>query len=245
MQPVLIYRTPLWKEAATLLFACAFIALGVGCVYGSYITGEWWGYIYGFPSLILGFYSGILGLSSNVVLRLTAEGVFVQPNHFSKRTVPWSNIERFEKSVQTFSQSDRFGSSEHKAAYLGIILKQPHEAGAAFSIAQSVLAQIDPKNAKDPLIGRQQQGHIFIGELYLPGKVDTVLEEVRAYHTQVTGGLVRYGPEEVLPSTKGSFRPSVYSIILFTVGCMLGLLIIATMVTGMNVEQLLKAIFKN
>lgn len=243
MNPSLVYKTPLWKEAVMLLSACLFIAIGVACLYGSYLKGEWVGYLIGSLSLGFGLVGAVLSLSSNTALRLDAEGVFVQPHFFSKRTIPWRNIDRFEKSVQTFRQNDRFGVSEHKAAYLGIYLKQPREAGTAFNVVHAALSHIDPNNTKDPLIGRQQEGHIFIAELHLPGKIDTVLAEVRAYHTHITGGAVSYPPEEVLQSTKGSFKPSIYLIAMFIGIGILALLLLGTTVTGMNVEQLLERVF--
>jgi|GEM_PF-3832030 len=243
MQPALVYRTPLWKEIVALLLAAVVIAVGVLAFYAAYTEGDLMGYVVGFMLLPFGVIGAILSISSNTVLRLDAEGVFVQPHFLKKRRIPWSDIDRFEKSIQTFRDNDRFGVSEHKVAYLGIYLKRPEDVGAIFQAVHAVLGSIDAKNAAEPLIKQQGEGHIFISSLQLPGNIDKLLAEVRAYHTQATGGAAQYDPNEVLPSTKGSYKPSLLAILLGIGVLVFLLLFAATSVTGMNVEQLLDSIF--
>ena len=243
MYTTLIYKTPFWKEVLMVFVAFAFIGVGMLSVYAAYADGKWIGYLIGLIAIPLGVIGAILSVSSRTVLRLDAGGVFVQPHFFSKQTISWSNIQRFEKSIQTFSQKDRFGSSEHKMAYLGIYLKQPREAGVAFEVAQTVFENIDAKNAKDPLIAKQRQGHIFISELLLPGNIDTVLSEVREYHVHMVGNSVHYESTEIFPSTKGSFKPSIYMIVAGIAVAAFLLLFLLSFITGMTPERLLNSVF--
>lgn len=243
MHTTLIYKTPFWKEAVMVFIALAFIGIGMLSVYAAYTDGKWIGYLIGLIATPLGVIGAILSVSSRTVLRLDTGGVFVQPHFLSRQTIPWSNIERFEKVVQTFSQKDRFGSSEQKIAYLGIYLRQPREAGAVFDVAQTVFETIDAKNAKDPLIAKQRQGHIFISGLLLPGNIDTVLREVREYHVHMMGDSVHYESAEVLPSTKGSFKPSIYMIVAGIAVAAFLLLFLVSLITGMTPERLLNSIF--
>ncbi|MES2134976.1 MAG: hypothetical protein V4449_01895 [Patescibacteria group bacterium] len=243
MHTTLVYKTPFWKEAVIVLCALAFIGVGVLIMYAAYTDGKWIGYVIGPIGILFGVIGAVLSVSSRTVLRLDAGGVFVQPHFLSKQTISWSNIERFEKVVQTFSQKSRFGLSEHKMAYLGIYLRQPREAGVAFEVAQTVFEKIDAKNAKDPLIEKQRQGHVFITGLLLPGSIDTVLREVREYHSRMVGDSVHYELAEVLPSTKGLFKPSIYLIVAGIVTAAFLLLFLASFITGMTPEQLLNSIF--
>lgn len=226
-----------------VLIALALIVFGTLSMYAAYTDGKWMGYLIGLITIPVGVIGAVLSVSSRTVLRLDAGGVFVQPHFFSKQTISWSNIERFEKSIQTFSQKDRFGSNEQKIAYLGIYLRQPREAGVAFDVAQTVFEIIDAKNAKDPLITKQRQGHIFISGLHLPGNIDTVLREVREYHSRMVGGSVYYDPAEVLPSTKGLFKPSIYMIVVGIGIAVFLLLFLVSLITGMIPEKLLNSIF--
>jgi hypothetical protein len=54
---------------------------------------------------------------------------------------------------------------------------------------------------------------------------------------------VQYDPNEILPSSKGAYKPSLYTILIGIAILAFLLLFVATSVTGMNVEQLLNAVF--
>lgn len=144
----IVYRTPLWKEALLLAIAILFTLGGLVTLYFSYTQGGWGGYFIGSLSLIFGLIAGVLTLSSNVVLRVTAEGVFAQPNYFKRRYVPWSEIERIEKSIQTITTKTKVDVHEQRIAHLALLLKRP-DPGSLTSVEHALLRFIDPKNAAD------------------------------------------------------------------------------------------------
>lgn len=243
MQPVLVYKTPLWKEVALLLLAVVFAAVGAACIYGGYLEGRWDAYIIGFLTFAFGLVSAVLNLSTNTVLRLDAEGVFVQTHMFWKRRVAWSAVERFEKTVQTFNRRDRFGTTEQKMAYLTIVLKRPEELSTSAQLAHAALGKMNPKSAADSAVTRQREGHYNVGAMQLPGNIDDVVREVRAFHTRVTNGAVSYDPNEVFPSSKGSHKPSLLSFLVIFGMLILLSLGLASYVTGMSIVEMGSTIF--
>ena len=105
-----------------------------------------------------------------------------------------------------------------------------------------MLEQVDPKAAQDPAVLSQRAGNLAISALRLPGNIDKLVAEVRSFHTRVTNGAVEYDPSEVLPTTKGSYKPSLYFIVVGVLILLFVSLVATSLITGMTIEQLLNKV---
>lgn len=160
------FRQNLWKRVFQAVSCALLIALGV--VVLVIATGEQNILMQGLGVLMIIFflYAGYKALtSSRIALIASAEGIMPMYLAPENRTlIPWSNIERMEKAVQSVKSS--------KTSYLAFYLREPlPQEGEKMAMMRRVLG------------GSMSDGAIadaYVPEILLPEKVEKVIERLEA-----------------------------------------------------------------
>lgn len=224
MNPVLIYKTPIWKEIVSISLFLVFGVAGGVLIYLAYTEGEVIAYVLGGILLVTCIPAAIMEAMSRTVLKLDAEGIYAHPQIFSKKQrIPWRNISGFEKVVQEL-KSHKYTDST-TVTYLVISLKEAPDTG---TLGAHVTSSLNAALGVDKTLDKPyQRGSLYFPSMRLPGKVDDILREVREYHAHITG-------EPVVPTIPESSRKKkLVTAWIFLAGALLfAALFLLTTITG-------------
>lgn len=229
MKPVLIYKTPIWKEILNISLLLVYGVVGVALIYLAYTEGEPLGYVLGAILIMTCIPAAIMEAMSRTVLRLDAEGIYAHPQVFSKKQrIPWSNISGFDKVIQEF-KSHRYTDTITLSHFVILLKEAPDSDSLKMHMTSSLNTTFGVNKTLDK---PHQAGSLYFPSTRLPGKVDDMLREVREYHAHITG-------EPVVPTIPEPARKKkwITARIFLAVAILFIVLFLLTLVTGKSLTE--------